>query len=230
MKRFLDRFDVILLDLNGTFMFGHDRFGPDADYHATYRSLGGTRLGRDAVVTAVQACCSAMLREYDRPARFDDYPSLPEALREYTAVEEEDCDILASVFEAHEIGRVPAAHAAWIRRTATTHKLGIVSNICGRPEPWRSYLNAEGLLGAFTYTLFSSDGRSIKPSARIFQRALAQFPADSRVLFVGDSLDRDIIPARALGLATVWLAPAPASHPAADMVVESLVDLDAVAA
>ena len=28
---FIDAFDVILLDLNGTFMFGHDRFGPEQD-------------------------------------------------------------------------------------------------------------------------------------------------------------------------------------------------------
>jgi len=40
MPRFLDQFPVLLLDMNGTFMFGHDRFGPDEDYYATYRPLG----------------------------------------------------------------------------------------------------------------------------------------------------------------------------------------------
>ncbi len=27
--------------MNGTFMFGHDRFGHEQDYHATYNALGG---------------------------------------------------------------------------------------------------------------------------------------------------------------------------------------------
>ena len=40
--RVLDRFKVILLDMNGTFMFGQDRFGPEEDFAATYRRLGGT--------------------------------------------------------------------------------------------------------------------------------------------------------------------------------------------
>ena len=40
---FLDRFAALLLDMNGTCMFGHDRFGPDQDYVATYRSHGGIR-------------------------------------------------------------------------------------------------------------------------------------------------------------------------------------------
>ena len=46
--RFLDQFSVLLLDMNGTFMFGHDRFGPDEDYFATYASLGGRNLDRDS--------------------------------------------------------------------------------------------------------------------------------------------------------------------------------------
>ena len=45
------------------------------------------------------------------------------------------------------------------------------------------------------------------------------------VLFVGDSLERDIVPAKALGLATAWIAPAGSMHPAADVVVETLPDL-----
>jgi hypothetical protein len=32
----LDRFDVVLFDLNATFMFGPDRFGPGQDYFADH--------------------------------------------------------------------------------------------------------------------------------------------------------------------------------------------------
>ena len=43
----LSRFTVVLLDMNGTFMFGGDRFGPEQDFAATYHALGGRhhRLG-----------------------------------------------------------------------------------------------------------------------------------------------------------------------------------------
>ena len=39
------------LDLNGTFMFGQDRFGSDQDYFATYRLLRGTGLDAGVVTT-----------------------------------------------------------------------------------------------------------------------------------------------------------------------------------
>jgi hypothetical protein len=40
----LSRFTVVLLDMNGTFMFGGDRFGPEQNYADTYHALGGRRL------------------------------------------------------------------------------------------------------------------------------------------------------------------------------------------
>src|SRR2546426_10370117 len=54
----LSRFGAVLLDMNGTLMFGGDRFGPDQDYAATYRSLGGSRLAPEVVQAAIPACRS----------------------------------------------------------------------------------------------------------------------------------------------------------------------------
>src|SRR5947208_6503561 len=48
----LSRFGAVLLDMNGTLMFGGDRFGPDQHYAATYRSLGGSRLAPEVVQAA----------------------------------------------------------------------------------------------------------------------------------------------------------------------------------
>ena len=44
---------------------------------------------------------------------------------------------------------------------------------------------------------------------------------------MGDSLDRDIRPARSLGLQTAWIAPAGAAAREADVVIASLPDLEA---
>jgi putative hydrolase of the HAD superfamily len=96
--------------------------------------------------------------------------------------------------------------------------LGVVSNGCG---------NVDRLCREFGYSPFFSvvvDSRRAgisKPDPRIFERAVAQLalPA-AETLVVGDSFDRDIVPARLAGLRTAWLQP-DADHAAPD---PSLVD------
>lgn len=226
MMRWLDHFTVVLLDMNGTFMFGHDRLGPTEDYFASYLGLGGGSLTRGQVQQALQATCDALLRHYADPTRFEDFPALDEALREYAGVPECEIERLRQVFARHEMGSVPEAHAAFIARLSRTHQLGIVSNLCATPEPWREQFRSSGLLQSFKTTVFSSEGRTIKPALSLFERALSAFPSDARVLFVGDSLDRDIVPAKSLGLATAWLAPAGSAHAAADRTLPSLLELE----
>ncbi|HUY89473.1 MAG TPA: hypothetical protein VMV10_12130 [Pirellulales bacterium] len=67
---FLDRFRAILLDMNGTFMFGQDRFGPEGDFAATYRELGGGGLCGAEVERAVRATCEAMPPRQDSASGF----------------------------------------------------------------------------------------------------------------------------------------------------------------
>ena len=223
--RFLDQFDVVLLDMNGTFMFGHDRLGPEEDFHRTYLAVGGRKLDPPAVRAIMRATCDALQAAYDDPAHFDDFPTLREALPRHGCAPPE-IEILEQVFALHELGSCPPDHVTFLHRLAGTHRLGVVSNICAPPDAVEARLRKAGLDGVFTHTTFSSAGRSIKPSPVIFRRALAAFPADSRVLFVGDSLDRDIRPARNLGLGTVWIAPPGAEAWEADIVIASLPDLE----
>ncbi|MGQ0764459.1 MAG: HAD family hydrolase [Gemmatimonadota bacterium] len=221
---YLDQFAVMLLDMNGTFMFGHDRFGPDEDYFATYQALGGNRLRREELISIWQPSLAALLTAYNAPDRFDDFPTLAEVFMEQGAAPL-DIPLLEQTFAMHEIGAVPDAHAAFIRDASRTHRLGVVSNICAHPDLWIRQCSSADVFTLFEALVFSSESRSIKPSARMFQRAISRFE-DFPVLFVGDSLERDIIPAKSLGLSTVWLAPPGSAHPAADRVVESLLDLD----
>lgn len=226
---FLERFSVLLLDMNGTFMFGNDRFGPEQDYFATYRAIGGHALDREHLLRIMHSACDALLRDYYLPERFDNFPTVAEAFREYGGAPEGELPVLERLFAAHEIGYVPSDHAAFLRRVARSHHLGIVSNICARPGPWLDSFHESGLLPLFKTIVFSSEGRSIKPSRILFEQAMAGIPAGAAVLFTGDSLERDIIPAKAMGLATAWIAPPGSAHPAADLVVEGLPDLALVA-
>jgi putative hydrolase of the HAD superfamily len=98
-------------------------------------------------------------------------------------------------------------------------ELGVVSNGCG---------NVEKLCANFGYTPFLSlvvDSRCVglfKPDPAIYLHAvekLARVPA--AILMVGDSFERDVVPAKKAGLKTAWLE-GPSPRPCPD---PSLVDL-----
>lgn len=58
-------------------------------------------------------------------------------------------ELLEEVFAAHEMGYVPAGHERFLRSVAETHHLGIVSNLCARPEPWLRLFRRTDLLPLF---------------------------------------------------------------------------------
>jgi FMN phosphatase YigB (HAD superfamily) len=223
----LDHFRVVLLDLNGTFMFGQDRFGPREDFARTYRSVGGRALEPRQVERAIRACYASMAADYENPDRYDDFPQVADVLRARApCLPDGEYEHLERVFGLHELGRVPPEYAALLRGLAATHALGLVANIWSKKDLWLRELERAGVLGLFRSLVFSSDTASIKPSRVLFERAFHAFGvARSEVLFVGDSLRCDIEGAKAAGLATVWINPSGTQHPAADWVVGSLLDL-----
>jgi len=82
--------------------------------------------------------------------------------------------------------------------------LGVVSNGCG---------NVDKLCDDFGYTPFLSvivDSRRVglfKPDPAIFRHAAEKLGRDpGEILMVGDSFDRDVRPAKKIGMKTAWLA------------------------
>jgi FMN phosphatase YigB (HAD superfamily) len=203
------RFGALLLDLNGTFMFGGDRFGPEQDYFATYRALGGGVLDAPAVRRAVDGCFAALAARYEDPRYFDDFPSVSEVLADVAgALPAEERGRIEAVIADHELGGVPDAYADAVRRLAATHRLGLVCNLWSRADRWVAELERAGVLHLFGAVVFSSEGRSIKPSPRPFEEAVTALGVPrSAVAVVGDSLRCDVGGAAAAGLASVWIAP-----------------------
>jgi len=93
---------------------------------------------------------------------------------------------------------------------------------------------------AFDEVITAQQAQAYKPSLKLFELALSRINAPAhRVLHVGQSIYHDVIPAQALGLATVWV-----NRPSAragvgavkqaeakpDLTVESLQELAAIAA
>ena len=113
------------------------------------------------------------------------------------------------------------------------YKLGIIANqsagTAQRLENW-------GLLKYFDVIAASAELGVSKPNKLIFEKAieLAGVPAYNAVM-VGDRLDNDIIPAKAMGMKTVWIRKGLSIYQniefgknIADWVVDTLSDLKAI--
>jgi FMN phosphatase YigB (HAD superfamily) len=229
----LSRFAAVLLDMNGTIMFGGDRFGPDQDYAATYRTLGGSRLAPDVIRASITACCETLEPIYNDPARCDSFPQVLDTLRtlpQAKGLDDRELTLLEGVIAQHEVGRISDPYVAALRSLARSHPLGLVANILSRKGLWLEEFKRAGVLDLFAITVFSSDGSSVKPSRKLFDQAVTALPVPrSEIVFVGDSLRCDIAGAAGAGLATVWLDRAGSGRrvgdPQPDFVVRDLLEL-----
>jgi 2-haloacid dehalogenase len=145
---------------------------------------------------------------------------------------------------AEEARSLPDSLASWrpwpdtvaaLRQLKTRFRLAILSNVdddlfaATRPQ-----LGVE-----FDEVITAQQAQAYKPSLKLFQLALNRVNAPAhRVLHVGQSLYHDVIPAQALGLATVWvnrpsarpgIGAVKAAEAKPDLTVTSLAELAAAA-
>jgi 5'-nucleotidase len=126
--------------------------------------------------------------------------------------------------------------AAWdrnrplLRSLADRFRLGVVSNNYGNLPT----LLDEAALAPFAVVLDSSLVGVAKPDRAIYELAAGRLDVvPSSVLHVGDSWERDVVPADAVGMRTAWLARPDAATPAAPPNVwriASLLELEALLA
>ena len=140
-----------------------------------------------------------------------------------------DCDAAATIVE--RFARDVHAACAVSRRVLSAlvdegYTLGVVSNGCGNVA---ALCEEYGFAGLLSVIVDSHVFGRAKPDPAIFVHALSQIGADpARTAFVGDSLDRDIEPAKALGLRTFWLVDGCRTvAPAVDVALEQIADLPA---
>jgi putative hydrolase of the HAD superfamily len=131
---------------------------------------------------------------------------------------------------------VADTHTAWdrnrplLRRLAKRFRLGVVSNSYGNMPA----LLAEAALAPFEVVIDSALVGVRKPDPAIYELAAARLAlAPDAILHVGDSWERDVIPARAAGMRAVWLAPLHVPMPAPSAGarrIASLLDLESLLA
>jgi 2-haloacid dehalogenase len=112
---------------------------------------------------------------------------------------------------AQEVHSLPDSLASWkpwpdtvaaLRLIKARFRLAILSNIDDDLFAFtRPQLEVD-----FDEVLTAQQAQAYKPSLKIFELALSRIKAPAhRVLHVGQSVYHDVIPAQALGLATVWV-------------------------
>jgi 2-haloacid dehalogenase len=91
---------------------------------------------------------------------------------------------------------------AALRQLKTRFRLAILSNV----DDDLFALTRPQLEVDFDEVITAQQAQAYKPSLKIFELALSRIDAPAhRVLHVGQSIFHDVIPAQALGLATVWV-------------------------
>ena len=231
--RFIDKFEAILLDMGRTFMFDVDRFSDLEDFGATYRQIGGSALSDGEVRRIISGLFEKMLADSRNPAYCDRFPSVVAYLQgmpDSRDLPKNEIALLEQVFAMHEIGTVPDTHAKALHRLRETHRLGVVSDIWSKGDLYFQELARAGIRDLFNVIVFSSDHGHLKPSAYLFAKAIEAFIVDrSRIVFVGDSMRRDIAGAKGAGLSAVWIGRGREglddSHPLPDWVIKDLRDL-----
>jgi 2-haloacid dehalogenase len=112
---------------------------------------------------------------------------------------------------AEEARSLPDSLANWkpwpdtvaaLRQLKTRFRLAILSNI----DDDLFALTRPQLEVEFDEVITAQQAQAYKPSLKLFELALSRINAPAhRVLHVGQSIYHDVIPAQALGLATVWV-------------------------
>ena len=117
---------------------------------------------------------------------------------EFSPTKQEAVSLAASIAQWEPFGDTVAS----LRKLKTKYKLAIISNI----DDDLFATTAPKLGVAFDQVITAQQAGAYKPSLRPFHLAIERLGLDPRrILHVGQSLYHDTIPAKSLGMGTVWV-------------------------
>lgn len=203
-------------------MFGEDRFAADEDFSLHYHQLGG-QLSSSEINHLIRAVYDYLGQLYPDPRYHECFPSIASAIRSVTAnaLADDHIDHIVATLAFHELGHIPAAYVAALKRLSQRFTLAAVVDIWAPKGAWLAYFAQVGVGDLFAAYSFSSDHGIVKPSPKPFEMVLKQLatPA-SAALMIGDSVRRDFAGAQAVGVDCVLVGGA--SHPKALACFENL--------
>ncbi len=217
---------ALLLDMNGTFMFGHDQFGEGQDYHKAYQGLGGSMDASD-VNRIVDSIFNYYALIYGNSKYSDCFPKMGEVFEHLMLEEEvspEDEKLLIKTFALHERGEVSLEYADALRELASRYTLALVSDIWAPKDVWLEEFERAGISDVFKAKSFSSDIGIVKPSPIPFREVLSDLETnEEQAIVIGDSVKHDLEGAKAAGIRCILVGGA--THADAHGSYDSLLDL-----
>ena len=147
----------------------------------------------DEIVTANRIDREAFVSCVDRFARENAFPIKAAAEQYSVPLPPWPCDLEKPYPGTREL----------LERLSERYHLGIIANQAagapGRLEKW-------GIISYFGVIITSAEVGFSKPDRRIFEMALRQADClSANAVMIGDRLDNDILPAKQLGMKTVWV-------------------------
>jgi len=200
---------TMFLDMNGTFMFGHDRLGDEQNFYPAYVAEGGAGLAADSLNASVRRVIAALDDLYHAGTHDTNFPQVLDMAARVLGGEVSDDDIarVGRVIAAHEFGVLSDSNADMLVALAKRYRLYVVSNLWSPSARWRAYFDARLGGKIFSGLVFSSDIAANKPAPEIFEYALRMADANpADVVMVGDDAARDIRPAADMGMTTIWVS------------------------
>ncbi len=193
---------ALLLDMNGTFMFGEDRFGESEDFSVHYAKIGGT-LPRSEINSIIRAAYGYLEVRYPDENYRHCFPSVESAIREVASanLDRDETGKIIETFAFHELGHIQSDHVAALHGLRRYFTLAAVVDIWAPKKAWLDTFERAGISGLFSATSFSSDHGMVKPSPRPFELILEQLGVSNKeAVVVGDSPRRDLGGAKNAGI------------------------------
>lgn len=216
---------ALLLDMNGTFMFGEDRFSEGEDFSIHYAKIGGT-LAPAEINRIIRAAYHYLDSRYPDERYRHDFPSLKTALSAVIdqPLGDDETHKIIDTFVHHELGHIPDEYASALHALHSGFTLAAVIDIWAPKAAWLQEFERAGIADLFTATSFSSDHGMVKPSAKPYEQVLQKLGlTPSEALVIGDSPRRDLGGAQNAGIDCVLVGGA--VHPDAVASAGSLLEL-----
>jgi HAD superfamily hydrolase (TIGR01549 family) len=193
---------ALLLDMNGTFMFGEDRFNSSEDFSAHYFKIGGT-LSKAEINDIIRAVYGYLDARYPDENYRTCFPSLEQAIQVVVdrQLGRDEIDKIVATFAFHELGYIPYEYVVALHKLRQRFMLAGVIDIWSPKTAWLQEFDRAGVSDLFSAISFSSDHGMVKPSPKPFELVLSQLGiSSSQAIVVGDSPRRDLAGASGAGI------------------------------
>ena len=180
--------------MNGTFMFGEDRFGDAEDYSEYYREIGG-QLPDIEINALIHDIYDYLNVRYPDEKYRHAFPALVDAINSVMEQEftNEEIEKIVDTFSFHEHGHIPDEYVDALFLLSEHFILSLVIDIWSPKQRWLKTFDDSGISSIISASSFSSDHGIVKPSPKPFDYVVQQLNLSKEsCLVIGDSIRRDL--------------------------------------